>query len=434
MLGLFLPTVLHANPAAENYGGLGRPSDPVPFMQKARQGTLPNGLRYYILENARPENRAFLTLAVNAGSVLENENERGLAHFVEHMAFNGTERFPEAELLEYLRSTGMRFGADANAYTSFDETVYGIEVPVETTGGVKKIPAKALAIIDDWSHAITFTPKDVEEERGVIMEEYRMGLGATDRVIRQQMLPMLTKDSRYAVRLPIGLPEIIQTAPAERLKALYQRWYQPDNMAIIFVGDFDGAALEAELATHFTAPKPATPTVRPEYNLAPPKPATFSTATFTDPEFPYTAAYLYYKLPQKKPANDLAAFRDSIIDNLIGQMMSSRFDDVAAKPDAPYLYAGTGLETFNASSRMRVLVAQAKTGGVEDAIRALLLEKQSIERYGFTDAEISRAKRSLLSSLQQMDSESDRLDSNTYVSLFTEHFLRGESAPDIAGE
>ncbi|MDR2537404.1 MAG: insulinase family protein [Treponema sp.] len=434
MAGLFLPVALYANPEADNYGGLGRPSDPVPFMEKARLGTLPNGLRYYILENARPENRAFLTLAVNAGSVLETESERGLAHFTEHMAFNGTARFPEAELLEYLRSTGMRFGADANAHTSFDETIYSIEVPVETVNGVKKVPEKALAIIDDWSHAVTFAPKDVDEERGVIMEEYRMRLGASDRVVTQQLLPMLFKDSRYAVRLPIGLPEIIQTASADQIKAFYQRWYQPDNMALIFVGDFDGAALEAELAAHFTAPKPATPILRPEYDLTPPKPATFSTATFTDPEFPYTYGYLYYKLPQQKAGTDLAAFREAIIDELIEQMMSSRFNDVAAKPDAPYLSAGSWIETYGASSGFRVLAVEAKSGGIENAIRALLLEKRSIERYGFTDAEINRAKRALLSSLQQQDSERDRTDSSLYASQFISHFLRGEPAPDISWE
>ena len=432
--GLFLPVTLYANPKADNYGGLGQPNDPVPFMEKARQGTLPNGLRYYILENARPENRAFLTLAVNAGSVLETESERGLAHFAEHMAFNGTARFPEAELIEYLRSTGMRFGADSNAYTSFDQTVYSIEVPVETVDGVKKIPEKALAIIDDWSYAVTFDPKDVDEERGVIMEEYRMRLGAANRVVQQQMLPMLFKDSRYAVRMPIGLPEIIQTASAEQIKTFYQRWYQPDNMAVILVGDFDGAALEAELAANFTAPKPATPTVRPEYDLTPPKPATFSTAIFTDPEFPGTYAYLYYKQPQQKAGTDLAAFREFVIDNLIDLMMSSRFSDAAAKPDAPYLSASAWIETYGASSRFRIFATEAKSSGVENAIRALLLEKQSIARYGFTDAEINRAKRALLSSLQQQDSERDRMDSSVYVSQFTEHFLRGEPVPDVSWE
>jgi zinc protease len=233
------------------WGNLGRPADPVPFMEKVRTGTLPSGLRYFILENSKPENRACLTLAVNAGSVLEEDDEQGLAHFVEHMAFNGTERFPETDLINYLRSLGMRFGPEVNAYTSFDKTVYGIEVPVESDSyGIRRIPDTALAVIDDWTRAITFAPQDVDDERAVIMEEYRSRLGAWNR-IQQQYLPVLFRDSPYAHRLPIGLPEIIQGAPALRLEGFYKKWYQADNMALIFVGDFDGAALEASLGDHF---------------------------------------------------------------------------------------------------------------------------------------------------------------------------------------
>ena len=198
----------------EAFGGLGRGADPVPLMEKLKTGTLPSGLRYFILENQMPEKRAYLTLAVDAGSVLETEDEQGLAHFVEHMAFNGTTRFPEAELVNYLRSLGMRFGPEVNAYTSFDETVYGIEVPVETgEDGLRRIPDTALAVLDDWTRAITFAPADVDDERAVIIEEYRSSLGAMDR-IRRQWLPVLFRGSPYAERLPIGLPEIIENAPA----------------------------------------------------------------------------------------------------------------------------------------------------------------------------------------------------------------------------
>jgi zinc protease len=432
--GLFLPAALYANPQAETYGGLGRPEDPVPFMRKARTGTLSNGLRYYILENARPENRAFLTLVVNAGSVLEAEDERGFAHFIEHMAFNGTERFPEAELVEYLRSAGMRFGADANAYTSFDETNYGIEVPVELDNGIKKIPAKALAVLDDWSRAVAFAPKDVDEERGVIMEEYRSRLGAADRVITQQLLPSLFKGSLYASRLPIGLPEIIQTAQPDQLKAFYRRWYRPDNMAVILVGDFDGAVLEAELESHFSAPAPSTPLVRPEYDLAPPRPASFSSAVLTDPEFPAAYVYLYYKEPMEKAGGDLAGFRNGLADQLIDQMLESRFYEAAMHPDAPYVEAGSWRESYGASSRFRVLAAGAKINGAEEALRALLLEKRRIDRYGFTEAEIDRAKRAVLSSLRQRESEHDRTGSGEYVARFSAHFLKGEAAPDSSWE
>ena len=231
--------------------GLGKASDPVPFMTNARTGLLPSGLRYYLLENSKPEGRAFLTLAVNAGSVLETEEERGLAHFVEHMAFNGTERFPGMELINYLRSLGMRFGPEVNAYTSFDETVYGIEVPVETgASGVKIVPVTALQVIDDWSKAVLFEPESVDNERRVIMEEYRSHLGARERITRQ-MFPVLFRNSPYAERLPIGLPEVIENAPAQRLVDFYKRWYRPENMAVIIVGDFDASYLEASLAEHF---------------------------------------------------------------------------------------------------------------------------------------------------------------------------------------
>ena len=285
-----------AGPAV--YPELGRAEDPIPFMEKVRSGILPGGLRYFILENSRPENRAYLTLAVNAGSVLEKDDEQGLAHFVEHMAFNGTVRFPESELVDYLRSLGMRFGPEVNAYTSYDRTVFGIEVPVETEseGGVpvKRVPVKALNVLDDWTRAITFDPKDVDEERLVIMEEYRSRLGAMDRA-RRQMLPVILGDSIYADRFPIGLPEIIQNAPAERLEAFYRRWYRPDNMALIIVGDFDGAALEAELPGHFPGGPAPEPLNRPQYDLSPPKKGNLETMIFSDPELSFSQINLYYK-------------------------------------------------------------------------------------------------------------------------------------------
>ncbi|MDR1900907.1 MAG: insulinase family protein [Treponema sp.] len=431
---LFLAGVLSCASAAKVYNGLGKPSDPAPFMAAARRGTLPNGLRYYILENTRPGNRAYLTLAVNAGSVLEKDDEQGLAHFVEHMAFNGTARFPESELIDYLRSLGMRFGPEVNAYTSFDETVYGIEVPAETgEDGVKRIPDKALAVIDDWTHAITFAPKDVDDERLVIMEEYRTTLGAGDR-LQEQLLPLIFEGSPYAHRRPIGLPAIIEGAPAARLENFYKTWYRTDNMALIFVGDFDGAALEASLGAHFTAPVPASPLNRPRYDLPAPKKGNFKAVCFTDPELPYTKIDLYYKRPPQARGTDLASYRRDMVDNLIDQMLSLRFDEAASKPETPYVWAAGGGIRFAASSRYYILTAQAKTGTAEAALRALLREKETIRRYGFTEPEIDRAKRSLLSDITQMAAEKDRQESGSYVREFTDHFLGGGNVPDIEWE
>ncbi|WP_169312595.1 M16 family metallopeptidase [Leadbettera azotonutricia] len=416
------------------YSGLGKPSDPVPFMAKARTGTLPSGLRYYILENSKPEGRAFLTLAVDAGSVLETEDERGLAHFVEHMAFNGTTRFPELELISYLRSLGMRFGPEVNAYTSYDETVYGIETTVEAdANGRNAIPDRALAIIDDWTHAITFAPKDVDDERLIIMEEYRSRLGASER-IRRQMLPVLFKGSPYADRLPIGLPEIIENAPASRLEGFYEKWYKPENMALIFVGDFDGAALEASLGSHFTIPASTEAFKRPRYNLPQPKKGNFEALVLADAELSQTRVDLYYKLKAMAPRTDLAGYRQDIVDYLASTMLYLRFEEARSKPETPYMAAGAGNVRYGDTSRYYALVGQAKAGAAEATLRELLTIKESLVRYGFTETEADIARRSLLSDMEQMVAEKDRQESNSYIRAFTNHFTTGEMAIDIEWE
>jgi zinc protease len=415
------------------YGGLGQPSDPVPFMEKARTGLLPSGLRYFILENSLPENRAYLTLAVKAGSVHEADDEQGLAHFVEHMAFSGTARFPEAELVNYLRSLGMRFGPEVNAYTSFDKTVYGIEVPVETgEGGVRRIPDTALAVLDDWTRAIGFAPADVDKERAVILEEYRSRLGAMDR-IRRKMLPVLFEGSKYAERLPIGKPEIIETAPAGRLEGFYRKWYQADTMSLILVGDFDGAALEASLKDHFSIEKPAAPTVQPQHDLPPPKKQAV-VQVLSDPELTATRVDIYFKRSRQAVRGDLSYYRGELIDALIGRMLDFRFEDEAMKSDCPYVYAGAGNARYGASSRFYLMVARAKTGTAESCVEELLREKESLLRYGFTQAEFSLAANSLVSDMQKLVSEKDKQESSGFVDSLTEFYLNGGNHADLEWE
>jgi zinc protease len=403
-------------------------------MENARAGTLSSGLRYYILENSKPEGRAFLTLAVNTGSVLEADDEQGLAHFVEHMAFNGTARFPESELIQYLRSLGMRFGPEVNAYTSYDETVYSIETTVESgEDGLKRIPLRALNIIDDWTRAITFAPKDVDDERLVIMEEYRARLGASERLYRQ-MLPVLFKDSPYAGRLPIGIPAIIENAPASRLEGFYKKWYRPENMALIFVGDFDGAALEASLEGNFPAAPSKEPFTRPRYDLPGPKRGSFQAHVFTDPELPQTRVDLYYKQKPQEPHTDLAGYRQGIIDYLVGTMLSLRFEEARSKPETPYIAAGAGNARYAGNSRFYMLVGQAKAGAAERTLRELLTMKESLVRYGFIESEADVARRFLISDIEQLAAEKDTQESYTYVSSFTRHFLTKETVPDVEWE
>jgi zinc protease len=406
------------------YAGLGKASDPVPFMQKVRKGSLPNGLKYYILKNNQPENRAFLGLAVNAGSVLEKDDEQGLAHFVEHMAFKGTKRFPKDELLSYLRLTGMQFGPDINAVTKFDETVYHFEVPIEIgKDKVKRIPSKALNILDDWTHAVTFNQKDIDDEKRVILEEERTRYtNSAGRLSIHKLLPTLLKDSVYANRLPIGKQEVIKTATSLKLKDFYDRWYRTDNMALVFVGDFDDFALEKSLVAHFHAPVPKTPLQRPVYDLPLPVKGHLGVEIFTDPEQPYIATSLCFKRQPKPIACDLATRRENFIDGLIGHMLSRRLDKESSKPSAPYVKASAYHMNLVSSSRLYVCGFQAKVGKVEEAIESILQEKERILRYGWTDFEIEQAKLSLMSSFEK-DVAEKRHGSFRYLGDFLMHFL-----------
>ena len=415
--------------------GLGKASDLVPFMENAKTGVLPSGLRYYLLENTQPEGRAFLTLAVNAGSVLETEEERGLAHFVEHMAFNGTARFEKSELINYLRSLGMRFGPEINAYTSFDETVYGIEVPVETgSGGQKIVPAMALAVLDDWCHSVTFDPEEVDKERLVVMEEYRARLGAQERINRQ-IYPVIFKGSPYADRLPIGLPEVIENAPKERLEGFYKKWYRPENMAVIIVGDFDAEYLEGTLAEHFHNLWPASGSfIRPRYNLSAPKKGNLQTLILTDSELSESSVELYWKQKAENRQSNLANYRESLIDYLTSIMLYLRFQEETAKSETPYMWGGSGWANYGYSTRLFALWAEAKTDLSRATLKELFLVKESLSRYGFTQYEAEIAKAAIISQMEQMVDEKDRQNSNYYVDAFTQHFLKGESAPDLEWE
>ena len=416
--------------------GLGKASDPVPFMGKARTGVLPSGLRYYLLENSNPTERAFLTLAVDAGSALETEDERGLAHFVEHMAFNGTARFARSELIDYLRSLGMRFGPEVNAYTSFDETVYGIEVPVETgADGRKIIPEMALAVIDDWAANITFNPEDVDNERLVILEEYRSRLGARERINRE-IYPVLFHGSIYADRLPIGLPEVIENAPVQLLEGFYRKWYRPENMAIIIVGDFDAAYLESTLTNHFQDHwgRSQAPFNRPRHNLSEPKKGSFEALIVTDSELTRSRIDIYWKQKAEPRRADLSYYRESIIDYLADSMLSLRFYEETVKSETPYAFAGGFKANYGYSSRFYVFAAQAKTASVKASLNELLLVKESLSRFGFTQDETDRAKASLISEMEQIVVEKDRQHSDFYVRSFTRHFLDNETVPDLEWE
>src|SRR5437764_15171256 len=238
-------------------------TDSMPMDPQITVGKFATGMSYNIRANKKPEKRAELRLVVKAGSILEDDDQQGLAHLVEHMAFNGTKHFPKNDIISFLESIGMRFGADVNAFTSFDETVYILTVPSDKP----EVLDKGLLVLEDWAHNLTFDPTETEKERGVVMEEWRLGRGAGMRML-QKIFPVILKDSRYGDCLPIGKPEIIQKGKAERLKQFYTDWYRPDLMAVVAVGDFDKAAVQKMVEGHFASiPASVKPRPRTEFDV-----------------------------------------------------------------------------------------------------------------------------------------------------------------------
>jgi zinc protease len=285
------------------------PADPMPVDPAIAQGTLPNGLRYYVRANRKPEHRAELRLAVKAGSILEEDDQQGLAHFVEHMAFNGTSHFPKHDVVAFLESLGMRFGADVNARTGFDDTVYMLTVPTDKPD----VLDRALLILEDWAHNVSFEPEEIEKERGVVMEEWRLRRGAGARV-SDRVLPILLKGSRYADRVPIGKTDVIQNFKADRLKKFYGDWYRPDLMAVVAVGDFDKAQVVELVKRHF-APLtnlPGAP-ARAIYDV--PDRSGTTVTVITDKELTTTNVEVDYLVPTR-PYGAVGVYRQRMIDRL----------------------------------------------------------------------------------------------------------------------
>ena len=393
-------------------------NEPLPRDAKVVVGKLENGLSYYIRKNKRPENRAELRLAVNAGSILEDEDQRGLAHFLEHMAFNGTEHFRKQELVNWLESIGMRFGPETNAYTAFDETVYQLEVPTDK----KETLEKAMLILSDWSHAITLDAEDVEKERGVILEEWRLGRGGQARV-RDKQYPTLLKDSKYAERLPIGKPEIIKTANAETLRRFYRDWYRPDLMAVIAVGDFDPVLMEKLIKDQFSHLRnPASS--RPRIEAKVPDHDEFLFSSASDPELSRISLGMYVKRPALQ-VRTLGDYRNRLAEILFTSMLNNRLTDISRKPDAPFLYASVGSLRLTRPKTMYYAVASVEDDDVETGFSALLEELGRVRLHGFASSELDRAKAEYLRRSEQTNREAENLSSSLFVSTYVDNFLLG---------
>src|SRR5262245_9298005 len=399
----------------------------VPVDPRITVGTLPNGLRYYIRANNQPQKRAELRLVANAGSILEDDDQRGLAHFVEHMCFNGTRHFPKQDVVAFLQSTGMRFGAHINANTSFDQTVYQLQIPTDSPAVIDR----SFLILEDWARAVSFEPDEIDKERGVILEEWRTGLGAGARMVDVQ-LPVLLKDSRYGERLPIGKPDIIRSFPYDRLKKFYTDWYRPDLMAVIAVGDFDVASVESLIRSHFGAiPAAASPKPRPAYGV-PDQPGTRYTIA-TDPEATATVVTVSSMMAARDQTT-IGAYRQQTVERVFGGLLSGRLGEIAQKPDAPFLDADTSRGLFVNTAEATTLSALVPDGGVEKGLSALFTEADRVAQFGFTQTELDRFRLNYMQTFAQLAASNDEHTSQSLADEFIRNFMQQEPIPGIAYE
>jgi len=392
-----------------------------------RVGKLPNGLTYYIRKNNVPKDRVELRLAINAGSILEDDDQQGLAHFTEHMAFNGTKHFNKNELISYLQSVGIKFGKDLNAYTSFNETVYRLLVPT----GKDEVVDKAILVLEDWAHNITFDPKEIVSERGVITEEWRIGRGANQR-LQDIYFPVVYHQSQYAQRLPIGKKEIIDTFKPETIRRFYNDWYRPDLMAVVVVGDIDVDKYEQKIKEHFnTIPIRTSERPRPVFDV--PNHASTLFSISTDKEATQTQVMVYSKT-EHKDEKTLGDYRDFIIEQLYHLILNERLGELGRSANAPYVSANSHYMAIARNKDAFTVSARVKPDGVAIGLKAILEEVERVKRFGFTQNELDRAKKNVSTKYERTFNEKDKSESDGYASELVRNFLAKEPIPGVLFE
>jgi len=401
--------------------------DELPVDPNITKGTLDNGITYYIRTNHKPEDRAELRLAVNVGSVLEDEDQQGLAHFCEHMAFNGTKHFKKKELIDYLESLGMRFGADLNAYTSFDETVYKLQVPTDDAETLEK----GFQILEDWAHNLSFDEDEIDKERGVIREEWRLGRGAQGRM-RDKQFPILLYGSRYAERLPIGQIDVVDTCRYETLRRFYHDWYRPELMAVVVVGDFDKEKIKDLIIKYFSR-IPASKNVRERKKYCVPDHDETLFAIATDPEATGSGVSVYYKhdVREEKTVSD---YRNILMEGLYNGMLNNRLRELTKQAEPPFLYGYSTKGRFIRSKEFYVLGAVVEDKGVKRGLETLLTEALRVKTFGFTQSELDRSKTAMLRNIEKYYKEKDKTESSLHASEYIRNFLTGEPIPGIEYE
>jgi len=391
-------------------------------------GTLSNGLKYYIQNNGKPVDKIELRLVINAGSILEDEDQQGLAHFMEHMCFNGTKNFQKNELVDYLQSIGVKFGAHLNAYTSFDETVYILPIPSDDPEKLEK----GFQILEDWAFNALLTDEDINNERGIILEEYRSReLGAGTRM-RNKYFPKLLNNSKHVERLPIGKKEIIENFKPEAIRRFYKDWYRPDLMAVVAVGDVDVATLEGKIKSHFgKQPKVENPRKRNIFNVENHEETLI--AIESDKEATRNQVHLYYKSQGgATPERTIADARNTLVEGLFSQMINARLGELRNSATPPFVYG----YSFSGSTGVRTKEAYQSVAMVAGdnhitALKALVAENERVKRYGFQKGELARAKKAMLAYYEKSFANKDKMESKQFVQAYVDNFLKNESMQSI---
>jgi zinc protease len=402
-------------------------TDKIPVDPQLKMGKLPNGLTYYIKPNSKPEKKVELRLIVNAGSILEKEDQLGLAHFMEHMNFNGTKNYPKNKLVDFLQSIGVEFGADLNAYTSFDETVFILPIPTDKPENLES----GFQVIEDWAHNANLTEADIDDERNVVLEESRLGKGADDRMMKKY-LPELLAGSHYAERLPIGKDEILKTFKPESIRSFYHDWYRPDLMAVAVVGDITIPEAEAMIKKHFGGmTNPASERKRVMSDV--PAYTTAKAMVLTDKEATNYSFVLTFPARKKEMENTLSDYRRNLVKDLFTQMLNRRFQDLTKSANPPFAYAygfadswARGFESFGLTA--------SPTTDIPTAVNTAIGELVKVEQYGFNASEMEIAKKQVLSNVEKQYNERDKTESSRFVEEYVRNFLTKEPIPGIENE
>ena len=403
------------------------PQAPLPLDPAVRTGKLPNGMTYYIRKNGYPEKRAEFRLAVNAGSLLETDEQQGLAHFAEHMCFNGTKNFPKNSLVDFLELSGTKFGAHLNAYTSFDETVYMLRSRTDTAD----LFDKSMLIMEEWAHNVSFDEVEIDKERGVVIEEWRLRRGAQARM-RDKYFPVLFHNSRYAERLPIGKKDILETFKYETIREFYRDWYRPDLMAIVVVGDFDLDKVEKMVKERFSK-IPALPNPKPRTEYTVPLHDQTLVSIVTDKEASRSGVQICNKFNYKRTGT----YQDLIYalkESLVSQMIRARLDEQVRSKDAPFAFAYGFGNDYGPTTHSFTYFSVCGDDKIKNALRALLTENKRAIQFGFTQGELDRAIAELLTGYEKQFNERDKRESDKVAMEFVRHYLDKEAAPGIEEE